>query len=81
MDSKLRDKIAKELYSRYARHCQYAMDTWKDFLPAADSILSLLAPELEKARKYDHIADLISAFPGKQKYPQQSTCSRRSRGL
>ena len=33
-------------------------------------ILSLLAREREKARKYDYIANLISTFPGKQKYPQ-----------
>jgi hypothetical protein len=55
MNSKLRDKIATELYRRYAMHCQYATDTWKDFIPAADSVLSLLAPELEKAQFLDDI--------------------------
>lgn len=45
MPNELREKIAKELYSRYDRHCQYAEGTWKDFIPAADSILSLIESE------------------------------------
>jgi hypothetical protein len=40
------------------------------FNTLTDKIVELLARELEKARKYERIANLISAFPGKQKYPQ-----------
>ena len=65
-EQELRDKIAEALAVQGVTD-GYICDKTKAI---ADSILSLLAPELEKARKLDHIAILISTFPGKQKYPQ-----------
>ena len=66
MDSKLRDKIAEALAVQGVTD-GYICDKTKAI---ADSILSLLASEFEKARKLDHIAILIDNFPGRPKYPQ-----------
>ena len=61
MEDELRKKIATELYRRYAMHCQYATDTWKDFIPAADSILALLAPILADAERWRRVMEVYHA--------------------
>ena len=60
-----RDELATSVNKRLAKE-EFGY-TKRDII---DAVCDELAPELEKARKLDHIADLISAFPGKQKYPQ-----------